>query len=399
MTISANSSGVVAGKFTIPAGVPAGAKQVVFNGAGGSFGAAVFVGQGTIIDQTKRTVIKQTVTYYDPLAQTFVLPNNSQISAIDLWFSAVGASEIEVQLRETSNGFPTQTMIASATVQASGVSTSGSTRFTFDSPVTLLANTEYALVVMCNDATAAAWVAVLGQWDSVNSHWVTSQPFQVGVLLSSSDNSTWTAHQDRDLAFVLQKAVYTSNTQSVSLGTVSVTGATDLLLLASESDPSSTTGIEYTLTMPDTSTITVSNGQPVRLAAAVTGNIAISAALTGDSSTSPILFPGTQLVVGTVETSGEYVSRAIPGGSPCRVKVVLDAIIPSGAAVNVLYKATSGSTWSSVPFVSSTPTDNGFQTMIYQAPSVTASMLQIKLQLTGTAAARPRVKNLKFMTI
>ena len=43
MTLNANSAGLLTGKFTIPANVPAGSKRVEFVGAGGSRGEAVFI--------------------------------------------------------------------------------------------------------------------------------------------------------------------------------------------------------------------------------------------------------------------------------------------------------------------------------------------------------------------
>lgn len=46
MTIVADDNGVIKGKFTIPAGVQAGAKSVELVGSGGSTGSAVFVGEG-----------------------------------------------------------------------------------------------------------------------------------------------------------------------------------------------------------------------------------------------------------------------------------------------------------------------------------------------------------------
>ena len=404
MTVQANSSGVVAGKFTIPASIPAGSKRVQFSGAGGSNGEAVFVGSGTLTNEVRRNVTTQTTTFWwasvDPLAQTFSVPETCQIGAIDLWFAAKGTSNVVVQIRETSNGFPTKTVIAEKILAPADISTTTHTRATFAAPVQLVANTEYAIVALCNDAVAELRVAELGKWDSANSRWVTSQPYQVGVLLSSSNASTWTAHQDRDMTFRLHKAVFSEVEKTVALGNVAVTGATDLMLLATDELPSSVTRIEYTLGLPGGATLTVSNGQPVRLDAAVTGNIAVSAKLYGAASASPILFPGTQLVVGTVGTSGDYVSRAIKGGAGVRVKVIFDAIIPAGAAVAVSYKgADIGDTWATVPFVSSAAIDDGFYEIMHEVTGVTEDFVQIKLALTGTAAARPRIKNLRFMTI
>lgn len=400
MTIQADAQGVVQGKFTIPAGIPAGTKLVRFEGSGGSRGQAAFVGSGSLVEQVRRTVNTVTQTFYDPLAQTFTLPESTQIAAVDLWFAALGTSNIEVQIRETANGFPTSTVVAKARITPAQANTAGHTRISFEAPVFLQANTEYALVALCDDAVSELRVAELGKWDASGNRWVTSQPYQIGVLLSSSNASTWTAHQDRDMTFRLHRAVYSQANRSVALGSVAVTAATDLIVLGLEEVPASNTYIQYELALPNGQTLTVANGQQVRLPEAITGNVTVSAKLYGSNGASPILFPGTQLIVGKVGTSGVYVSRAIAAGTNVRLKVVLDAVIPGGAAVAVSWKGVdAGDTWTTVPFVGSKPIDDGFYEITHQTTGVTESMVQVKLELTGTPGARPRVKNLRFMTI
>lgn len=401
MTVSANPSGVVAGKFTIPTGIPAGAKLVTLVGASGTKGDAVFVGSGTITEQVVRQVTTQTTWLrIDPLAQTFSLPETCQVGAVDLWFAAVGTSKIIVQIRETSLGLPSLTVIGEARISPGDINTTTHTRITFAAPVQLLANQEYALVIMSDDSVAELRLAELGKWDANTNRWVTAQPYQVGVLLSSSNASTWTPHQDRDLAFRIHKAVYVETSKTIVLGTVAVTAATDLMLLAIEETPSSQTRIAYELALPGGDIVTVSSGQPVRLGAAVTGMITVSAKLYGSASASPVLVPGAQLVVGHVVTTADYVSRAIPGGTGVRVKAVFEALIPGGSSVVVSYKgADIGDTWQTVPYVSSVAVDDGFMEMVHEITGVTENQVQLKLTLTGTSAARPRVKNLRFMTI
>ena len=404
MTVTANASGVVTGKFTIPTGLPAGVKQVTFLGSGGSRGDASFVGAGTITDEVRRQVTTQVSVLgwasVDPLAQTFSVPETCQISAVDLWFSAIGTKPISVQIRETSVGFPTRTVVAETRVLPGAVSLATHTRISFPAPVQLLSNTEYALVVMSDDAVTELRMAELGKWDSANGRWVTSQPYQVGVLLSSSNASTWTAHQDRDLAFRLHKAVFTQFNKTVALGTVAVTNATDLLLSGVQETPGSATRISYDLTLPDGSVVNVASGQPVRLATAITGNVTVSAKMVGDDNSAPVLFPGAQLIAGTVATSATYVSRAITGGASVKVRAIFEANIPAGAGVVVHYKGGDvGDTWQSVPYVSSTATDSGFMEMTHEVTGVNEQQVQIRLTLTGTTAARPRVKNIRFLTV
>ena len=402
MTVNANASGVVTGKFTIPTGIPAGVKQVTFLGSGGSRGDASFVGSGTITDEVRRqvTTLTTTLRFIDPLAQTFTVPDSGQIAAVDLWFSAVGTKPVMVQIRETSLGLPTRSVVAEARLAPGSINLVGHTRVTFPAPVNLLAGNEYALVVMCDDAVTSLRIAELGKWDSVNERWVTAQPYQVGVLLASSNASTWTPYQDRDIAFRLHRAVFTQFNKSVTLGSIAVTNATDLMLSAVQESPGTGARISYDLTLPDASVINVSSGQPVRLAAPITGNVTVTAKLVGTDSAAPVLLPGAQLVVGKVATSATYVSRAIPGGASVRVKAVFDANIPGGAAVVVHYKGGDvGDSWVSVPYVSSTVGDDNFMEMTHEITGVNETQVQIRLTLTGTAGARPRVKNLRFLTI
>lgn len=402
MALVANSAGVVTGKFTIPAGIPAGTKLVRFTGSGGSHGLATFTGQGILTTQTLRQVVTVTSQFiaWDPLAQTFSLTEAGQVSSVDLMFSAKGTTQVVVQLRETANGVPTRTVLAERRLKPSEITLNVPVNVAFPSPIALSAGIEYALVILCDDAVTALRVGELGKWDEAAKKWVTSQPYQVGVLLSSSNASTWTPHQDKDLWFGIRFASYGATQRVVNLGTVAVSSATDFLLLAAAEIPSFDTRVVYELVLPDTTVITVSDGQPVRLPSPISGNVTIRATLTGSAAFSPVLFPGTQLVVGRVGSVGTYVSQAIKGGTGVRLKVVFEALIPSGAGVGVTYQGGDvGDTWQAVPLKGTAPDDNGWLEVTHEVSSVNEAMVRIKLELTGSTNARPRVRNLRFMTI
>lgn len=414
MTINANSAGVLTGKFTVPEGVPAGNKRVVFLGEGGSRGEAIFSGQGTLLRQTFRQETTTTETrwwsppppppppapaWWDPLAQTFTLDQGAQVGGVDLWFTATGTSTVVVQIRETTAGVPNQTVLTEARILPAAINTTGAhTRIAFAAPLALRAGQEYAIVVLCDDAQTALAIAELGKWDSAGARWVTSQPYQVGVLLSSSNASTWTPHQDRDIAFRLLKASYTETEKHIALGQVSVTNATDLLLLAYAEQPSAQATAAYRLTLPDGGQIDVADGQPVRLPAPVTGVVGVSARLKGTADASPTLYPGSQLIAGEIATTADYVTRAIPAGSNARVRVIFDAIIPGGAAVAVSASGIdAGDSWQSVPYQSAAPLDNGWQEISHELLDLDESAIRVRLQLSGSSAARPRVRNLRVI--
>ena len=406
MTLQANSSGVVTGKFTIPANVPVGAKRVEFVGSGGSYGEATFVGEGTLISETRQMVTTITTSLwwqsFDPLAQTFTLTENCQIAAVDLWFTAKGTSQVVVQIRETATGFPTRNVLAEGRVTPAAITVNSPTptRITMNRPVLLEAGVEYALVVLCDDADTALAVAELGKWDSANNRWVTSQPYQVGVLLSSSNASTWTAHQDKDMAFRLLKASYTEDSRTVALGKVAVANATDLMVLPLVETAAASSRAAFRLTLPNGGTQLVGDGQPVRLASPVTGDVKVDALMGGSRSASPVLWPGTQVVAGEVATTGTYVTRAIPAGQNVRARVLIEALVPAGASIAVhLRGIDAGDTWVSVPFLNSSQVGDGWVELVHELTGVSEDAVQIRLTLTGNSAARPRVRKLRALTV
>jgi len=401
MTITADGSGNLSGQFTIPANVRAGTKKVDFAGSEGSVGSAQYTGAATLTQEVvHRTLTVPQRTSIDPLAQTFSIPARAQIGGIDLWIEAKGTSPIEVQIRETEVGFPTSKVLARARLVPASITAGALNRFSFPWPVTLQANQEYALVVMCDDAVGSCGIAELGKVDLVSGAWVTSQPYSIGVLLSSSNASTWTPHQAADLTFKLLKCTFTSLSRTISLGQVAVVNATDLVVFAMTEMPDESTSIMFQLTLPDASVLTVAAMQPVKLTAGITGNVLISALLAGSADFSPILWPSTQLVHGVLATTGTYVTRAMLAGNPARVRVIYDGLLPAGSACLVEVKGIDGGdTYVTVPSIATQAMDNGFVEFTHELSSINEASVRVRLTLSGTAAARPYVRNFRMLVM
>jgi hypothetical protein len=409
-----NINGAIKGAFKIPPDVPAGKKLVEFVGSLGSSAAAQYEGSQTIMEYWETKTNTTVIQYFtpvpagvDPLAQTFTLPEtigNVQLAAIDLIFTNKGSGRIVAQIRGVSNGVPNQEVLAQTYVDPADIILTGNpTRIRFDAPVYLNAGTEYAIVVLCDDTTAALGLAQLGAYDSAAGIYVTSQPYSIGVMLSSSNASTWTPHNDRDLTFRLLRAEYTQTSRVVSLGAVAVEAATDLILLAPASRPETAARVSYRLAIPDPdggapSLLTVDSGQRVQLAQAVTGEIAIEALLEGTSRVAPIVWPGSQLISGRLAESGDYISRAILAGQNSAVTVIFEAQIPAGASVTpTVAGIDAGDTWQAMTLTKTRDADEGFKELTYKLNDTDELMIHVKLALTGNPAARPRVKNLRVI--
>lgn len=402
MAVNADLNGVIKGKFTIPEGVLAGSKKVQLTGAGGSHGEAIFVGEGTQVTEVLQSQTRVTQTFYDPLAQTFALNSESQIGGVDIFVTAKGDTPITVQIRETQTGFPTQSILAASDLVKSEITVNQWNRFEFKRPVRVLPNVEYAVVVLCNDPDGAIGIAELGKWDQVNNRWVTNQPYQIGVLLSSSNASTWTAHQDKDMAFRLLARNYTESNKTVDLGTVTLTGSTDLMIMSMADNPATGAISDLQLTMPDGTVISSSDGQRVQFAGPVTGPVGVKANLRATQSASAVLHPGSQLISGVVATTASYISRAIDADAAgCSVRILFDANLPSGASVKPFVKGVDlGDDWQEVTQVGiAIPVGDGVYEYQYLIDSLMEAKVQVKLELTGTVAARPFVYNLRVSVV
>jgi hypothetical protein len=173
---------------------------------------------------TTRGAARQ-VGYHDPLAQTFMIDDAGGVflTSIDISFSSKDANvPVTLQVRETVNGYPGQTILpfSETTLNPDAVSTStdGSTAttFTFESPVYVQENTEYALVLMANTTDYNVYVARLGQTALDSNRTISQQPY-TGVFFKSQNGVTWTADQNEDIKFKIKRAEFENVTGTVTL--------------------------------------------------------------------------------------------------------------------------------------------------------------------------------------
>jgi hypothetical protein len=174
--------------------------------------------------------------FVNGLSQTFFTPKASSnkvnrgifVTSVDLFFKskpskARGSMQLPVNLRiaQVVNGYPTKNYIARTKVDASDVKVSTKpdvtnaktkTTFRFRDPVYLEPDTEYALTVGSESPEYELWIAELGQ-DVLNAsppRRISDQPY-AGSLFKSQNSSTWTAYQNQDLMFVINKAVFNTS--------------------------------------------------------------------------------------------------------------------------------------------------------------------------------------------
>ncbi len=385
------------GTFTVPAKQPTGTATLQIIGDQGSTGSATYTASHSVTTESRR-VVTTVSRYYDPLAETFSLTEGRYIGGIDLWFTAKGSSRVTVQIRDTTVGYPNKNVIAQATLYPSSIYTNGNaTRFTFK-PIWLESDTEYAIVVLCDDSKAAVAISELGQYDSVHRKYITKQPYQTGALLSSSNASTWTAHQSMDLTFRLLACKFTENNFEVNLGEFEADEHTDLLILGQVERVSTDADVEFVVTDSTGKENVITEDSAVSLQEVISDTGTLKVRLKGTDKHSPLIYKGVQLLLGKVAQTADYVTRAIAAGTNTTVRVIYDSYTPGNSSVKVYYQQPD-TTWTLIPLTDATPIGNGVEEHVHVLTNYNQATVKIKLVLEGNVMYRPYVKHLKVTTV
>ena len=171
-----------------------------------------------------RVVRDNTGAWFDPVCQSFMVDQTDgiYITSIEVYFASKSSTiPVTTQIRTMTNGYPTTTVVpfGEITVDAADISTSTdastATKFTFPSPVFLQNGIEYAFCVISNTDEYTMYTARLGQTTLDATRLISQQPY-LGSMFKSQNASTWTAEQNEDVKFKINRAKFTTNTDGVA---------------------------------------------------------------------------------------------------------------------------------------------------------------------------------------
>jgi hypothetical protein len=158
----------------------------------------------------------------DPIAQTFMVMQRggSFVSKVDIYFATKAASiPVTLELRTVIAGLPSSDVIAFVTLNPDQVSTSENgttpTSFVFNDPVYLEQGVEYAIVLKAETQDYTVYIAELGK-NVIGQNMALSKQAYIGVFLTSSNASTWSPDQNRDMKFRVHRAVFNTGTSTVT---------------------------------------------------------------------------------------------------------------------------------------------------------------------------------------
>ena len=418
-SLMADSNGVVKGTFTIPNNVRCGTVNVQIYGE--EFkdlkGQAPFTANGTLRTNTTTRTTTTHVTYttvhttrwaevwVDPVAQTFSVLKDQMLTSLGLYFASKDSKhDLRVQVRSCVNGYPGQEILAEQVVDNDHirVSSNGSsqTKITFDNPVYLRAEEQYAITVLSNSPTASIYVQELGKKDLISNKIVLENPYVPGLMFESSNALAWSPKQDFNLKFDLYINDY-ERKSTVYFNTIRGIEYDAIRLLADTSVPLDCS-LEWAYSVDDSKTwlpIVVDSNLDLQKKV---DNVTLKADMTTKGNVSPAIALDSLLLTGTLnKTSSSYISRNIVTDAKySNVKVVADVYAPSGTGV-VFYYATDrdGKEWKKLTQKGEgkTKVEGGYVEYTYEATeSSPQTNFRIKVDLsTNNPALKPTVRRLK----
>ena len=401
-TLRANSVGKFSGKFTVPPNVPCGNVNVVLKCAS-SQGTATYSAQGRkqIIKETVLTT-KTTVTPHDPLAQSFSFDQDTVLTKTGLYFSAKSKTQaIILQVRNMVNGYPGTTCYAEVQVDPDQINISENasavTVVEFDQPVYCNANEQYCMCILSDSNEYSMYVAELGSKDIQSGAYVTSQPYSAGVLFSSSNALTWTAHQSMDLKFVLYKAQYVGEGH-ILFNNVSGSVMSRLVLAAQVVDYQNAGISWYYRTTTDGAWLPLDTYVDRELSSQAS-TVQLKAVLSSNTISSPILAGDCVNLITFIEkTKGSYVSKQVSMEDKfTKISVTMNVCKPSGTEVKAYYIADTSEQWVELTNPTISAVDDEFSQYSYEATVSGAGSKNYRIKLTletSNPLIRPRVKKL-----
>lgn len=334
---------------------------------------------------------------YDPVAQTFYLNDTHDLTSVAINLTELPTDDIIIRICKVKVGIPDTTETIGLGRIAYQKCVLGWNNVKLDVPVSTNPDNEYAIVVFTSRSAGQVAIAKVGQYDSVAKVWVSSQAAP-GVLLTSSNLSTWNAIQDEDLAYKIFGAVYQSSiTHTIS--TLNVTGVTDWCLKGVDYVPDGTS-VKYYLEDAQGNTYELGIGVPI-YTTALTGVVKLKADLhTTDPKKSPIISRSLQLFIGTADKPGVYSMNAFPitNGSvtPATVKLIMDVYAPAGSSVIPSLLTSSG--FVQMTYMSATPVGDSWFESTYQVTGVNLNSSKLKIVADTTVpTSRPKVRKIRVL--
>ena len=399
-SVRPDANGLLEASFTVPKNVPCGTVEVrLYDGNLEGFAQYRATGRDRVLRETI-LVTRVVYQYVDPLAQTFVLNDTRVVTGVDLYFGAKDNHSATVQIRNVEVGMPGKIIYSESVIPAKDIKTSANgtavTHVTFPNVVQCEKDTEYCIVVLTDSPKLSLHIAKLGDKTLDGSKYITSNPYTTGVLLSSSNASTWTPHQDMDLKFAIYGAVFESKGE-LNFSEVTINNADRLLYTIDILNGISSQAVIYS-NVNNSGASLVEPWIPYELDThAKSCNVRIAMS-TEDSNQSPLINKDSTGIISFIsENYACYISKNIILETECQeIKVVLNTSSHSDNTVKVWYATDGiGQDWVELTGATSRTVDLRTKQLEFTKDSLSIKNFRIKVEISTTnTCSRPFISKL-----
>lgn len=415
-TVRSNAKGEATGKFKIPFDVRTGTREATIENED-NLATTTFTAQGTK-KITEETITKTRVTFtlYDPLAQAFTFSSDRVVTSFGLYFASKSQTDnVIVQVRGLSEGgYPNRTVYAERKLEPKDIKISDDasveTKVALEDPLMTKSGTNYCVVIITDSQDYTMWVATLGE-ELLNrpGETINSQPYVNGVLFSSSNAVTWTAHQKSNLKFVVNTAEFVENAV-MEFDEMDELDSDMILLMASALTPDNT-GCEWDVKIipeMDVGRVSIDDVPWLPLinyaeqeTFVVVGLAKLRARFKSNRYTTPVLALDDLMFVNFISaTEGDYVTKNINTESAPynTIKLAFDGFMPAGTSITPYYSTDRGETWIKMtdPDVKRQSAEYG-RYEYHKRVSSQANQRNLKFKITlqsETRFRRPRLRRL-----
>lgn len=430
-TYATDSTGSLAGSFTVPANVPCGTVEaIVTNGkdvAVNTYTASGITHHSGTYYTTESYFTTSTVSVIvaDPVGETFQLQQDAYITSFNIRFGSKDDTEpVKFQIRAVDSAGNITNTVYNDTVTLTPdmikTSNDGSviTNIKLPTPFLANANVQYSFVLASQSDNYTVFRAKLGEklmgaTSSKNgaldlSTICNAQPYGAGVMFTSSNNTSWVAEHDSDLAFDILVAKF-NPTATVVFDVMKNVKMDTLVLFATYLTPNNTDCTWYYRMLDsndseDTDITTkdwlpLSTFETTELGSIVT-QLQLKATFSAKDFSSPVIdMASLSLGQFLSAVKGDYIGRTIDAKqAPYNaIHLKYSAQLPENTSVTPYYSTDGGATWKQFTVEPTTITQNNNYTQ-YSYDEKLASMassFKIKLHLeTQTSFRKPYVTNL-----
>jgi len=334
----------------------------------------------------------------DPLAQSFIIsseyPNGVFVTKLDVYFRTKGANHSVIcQIREMELGLPTTTILPFSEVELTpdkvNISefASVATTFTFDAPVYLNTNKEYAIVLLSDSTEYTVWISRMGEVNVTDStlesgQILVSSQNTLGSLFKSQNGSTWDPSQYEDLKFTLYKANFV-NSGSVQFFNPKLPDSYGKLGINPVEITSKKIRVGLGSTLNDTELTSTSLGYTIKQA-----NVTNSANLVGTAGIATGNLSIVNSGIGYTPSSGSYTFNNVPlinvtgtgNGATANISITNGSVPSIGATI---YNGGTGYSIGDIVTVSTLGTSTLGQNLQLSVSNITAVNQLILDQVQG----------------